>query len=219
MKRKAGLFLLAVMVAVSLGAIIVTSLAMYRLASQRYAEEIRKIEASLSDRFAVFQSMLSDQHGASRRTWKRCCRRSRQELESDGPGARRPVDRRADGAGARHGVQHIYFIDRSHIRLPDQLPRRHEPRLSPRAPFTEFLDLVFGGNQVMNDGIDLRRSPERSGPTATSAPREKTTSSRPRPTSATASTRPLGWMASSSSRTCSPTRSAQSVRQGTSTSI
>ena len=62
MKRKVGLFLLAVMVAVSLGAIVVTSLAMYRLASQRYAEEIRKIEASLSDRFAVFESMLSDQH-------------------------------------------------------------------------------------------------------------------------------------------------------------
>ena len=39
MKRKVGLFLLAVMVSVSLGAIIVTSLAMYRLASQRYAEE------------------------------------------------------------------------------------------------------------------------------------------------------------------------------------
>ena len=37
-KRKVGLFLLAVMVAVSLGAIIVTSLAMFRLASQRYAE-------------------------------------------------------------------------------------------------------------------------------------------------------------------------------------
>jgi hypothetical protein len=61
-KRKVGLFLLAVMVAVSLGAIIVTSLAMYRLASQRYAEEIRKIEASLSDRFGVFEAMLSDQH-------------------------------------------------------------------------------------------------------------------------------------------------------------
>ena len=64
MKRKAGLFLLAVMVAVSLGAIIVTSLAMYRLASQRYAEEIRKIEASLSDRFAVFGALLDDQRGA-----------------------------------------------------------------------------------------------------------------------------------------------------------
>ena len=62
MKRKVGLFLLAVMVAVSLGAIIVTSLAMYRLTTKRHAEEIHKIEASLSDRFKVFEDMLDDQH-------------------------------------------------------------------------------------------------------------------------------------------------------------
>ena len=58
MKRKAGLFLLAVMVAVSLGATIVASLAMYRLVSELQDDEIHKIEASLSDRFAVFEELL-----------------------------------------------------------------------------------------------------------------------------------------------------------------
>ena len=62
MKRKVGLFLFAVMVAVSLGATIVASLAMYRLVSEKQAAEIRNLEASLSERFAVFQAMLRSQH-------------------------------------------------------------------------------------------------------------------------------------------------------------
>ena len=195
MKRKVGLFLLAVMVAVSLGAIIVTSLAMYRLASQRYAEEIRKIEASLSDRFAVFQAMLSDQHERITSHMEKVLPAIAQELETTGPGARRSVDRRADGAGApAYGVQHIYFINRSHVVFQTNLPGDMNLAF-PKGPFTEFLDSVFGASRVMSDGIDLSRSPERSRPTATSGPRGKTTSSRPRPTSAAASTRPAtaGW--------------------------
>src|SRR6266446_3022265 len=62
MKRKVGLFLFAVMVAVSLGATLVASLAMYRLVSGTQAEEIRNIEASLSERFAVFEMMLRSEH-------------------------------------------------------------------------------------------------------------------------------------------------------------
>ena len=62
MKRKVGLFLLAVMVAVSLGATIVASLAMYRLVSGLQDDEIHKIEASLTDRFAVFEDMLRSEH-------------------------------------------------------------------------------------------------------------------------------------------------------------
>src|SRR3981081_3805293 len=63
MKRKGNLFFFAVLVAVSLGATIVASLAMYRLVSEKQAAEIRNLEASLSERFAVFQAMLRSQHG------------------------------------------------------------------------------------------------------------------------------------------------------------
>ena len=64
MKRKVGLFLFAVMVAVSLGATIVASLAMYRLVSEKQAAEIRNLEASLTERFAVFQTMLRSQQNS-----------------------------------------------------------------------------------------------------------------------------------------------------------
>jgi len=62
MKRKAGLFLFAVMLAVSVGATVVASLAMYRLVSHKQDNEIRRLEVSLSDRFAVFETMLRSQH-------------------------------------------------------------------------------------------------------------------------------------------------------------
>jgi class 3 adenylate cyclase len=153
-KRKVGLFLLAVMVAVSLGAIIVTSLAMYRLASQRYAEEIRKIEASLSDRFAVFQAMLSDQHERITSHMEQVLPAIAQELEATG---RAPGDLSSDELTAlahRHGVQHIYFINRSHIVFQTNLPGDMNLAF-PKGSFTEFLDSVFGANRVMSDGIDL----------------------------------------------------------------
>ena len=129
MKRKVGLFLLAVMVAVSLGAIIVTSLAMYRLASQRYAEEIRKIEASLSDRFAVFQAMLSDQHERITSHMEKVLPAIAQELEATG---RAPGDLSSDEltALAQPARRAAHLLHQSLARrLPDQPARRHEPRL------------------------------------------------------------------------------------------
>ena len=62
MKRKVSLFLFAVMVAVSLGATVVASIAMYRLVSENQDDEIHQLEASLSKRFAVFETMLRSQH-------------------------------------------------------------------------------------------------------------------------------------------------------------
>ena len=153
-KRKAGLFLLAVMVAVSLGAIIVTSLAMYRLASERYAEEIRKIEASLSDRFAVFEAMLSDQHERITSHMEKVLPEIARELAADG---RPPSALSSDEMTAlaqRHDVQHIYFINRSHVVFQTSFPGDMNLAF-PKGPFTEFLDSVFGANRVMNDGIDL----------------------------------------------------------------
>jgi class 3 adenylate cyclase len=153
-KRKAGLFLLAVMVAVSLGAIIVTSLAMYRLASERYAEEIRKIEASLSDRFAVFEAMLSDQHERITSHMEKVLPEIARELAADG---RPPSALSSDEMTAlarRYDVQHIYFINRSHVVFQTNFPGDMNLAF-PKGSFTEFLDSVFGANKVMSDGIDL----------------------------------------------------------------
>jgi class 3 adenylate cyclase/HAMP domain-containing protein len=154
MKRKVGLFLLAVMVAVSLGAIIVTSLAMYRLASQRYAEEIRKIEATLSDRFKVFEDMLDDQHDRITAHMDRVLPLIAQDLEVLG---RAPSDLSTDELTAlvkKYDVQHIYFINRAFIVFQTNLA--HDMNLTfPKGPFTEFLASVFDVGKVMSDGIDL----------------------------------------------------------------
>jgi class 3 adenylate cyclase/HAMP domain-containing protein len=153
-KRKAGLFLLAVMLAVSLGAIIVTSLAMYRLATQRHAEEIRKIEASLTDRFVVFQEMLGDQHERITAHMEKVLPAIAAELVAMG---RAPGELSSDEITAlaqRHGVHHIYFINRAHIVFQTNLPGDMNLAF-PKGPFTRFLDSVFGGNRVMSDGIDL----------------------------------------------------------------
>ena len=156
MKRKAGLFLLAVMVAVSLGAIIVTSLAMYRLTTKRHAEEIHKIEASLSDRFKVFEDMLDDQHDRITAHMDRVLPLITQDLEALG---RAPSDLSTDELTAlvrKYDVQHIYFINRAFIVFQTNLA--HDMNLTfPKGPFTEFLASVFDAGKVMSDGIDISR--------------------------------------------------------------
>ncbi len=156
-KRKAALFLLAVMLSVSLGAIIVTSLAMYRLASERYAQEIRKIEASLGDRFAVFETMLRDEHERITSHMEKVMPSIALDLEASGrpPGALSNEEMTA--LSHRHGVQHIYFINRNHVVF--QTNYRPDLNLAfPKGPFTRFLDSVFGGNRVMSDGIDISQA-------------------------------------------------------------
>ena len=99
MKRKVGLFLLAVMVAVSLGATIVASLAMYRLVSEKQDIEISKLEASLAERFAVFETMLRSQHERITAHMDKVLPEIAAELEAAGPPAAGPVGRRARRAG------------------------------------------------------------------------------------------------------------------------
>lgn len=154
MKRKVGLFLFAVMLAVSLGATIVASLAMYRLVSAKQDSEIRRLENSLSDRFAVFETMLRSQHQRIAAHMDRVLPAIVAELESSG---RRPQDlstAELDALCRKYDVQHIYFIDRSHKVFQTNLAS--DMNLSfPESDFTRFLDSVFGGGKVMNDGIDL----------------------------------------------------------------
>jgi class 3 adenylate cyclase len=154
MKRKVGLFLLAVMVAVSLGATIVASLAMYRLVSEQQDVEISKIEASLSDRFAVFEAMLRSEHERITANMAKVLPQIVAELKSLGRKRGDLSVADLDALARKYGVQHIYFIDRSYKVFQTNLA--YDMNLVfPTGPFTRFLDSVFGADKVMNDGIDL----------------------------------------------------------------
>lgn len=154
MKRKVGLFLFAVMLAVSVGATVVASLAMYRLVSDKQANEIRRLEASLSDRFAVFETMLRSQHQRITAHMDKVMPAIVAEFESSGrkPGDLSKAD--LDALTTKYDVQHIYFIDRSHKVFQTNLPSDMNLTF-PASDFTRFLDSVYGANKVMNDGIDL----------------------------------------------------------------
>ncbi len=160
MKRKVGLFLFAVMVAVSLGATIVASLAMYRLVSEKQAAEIRNLEASLSERFAVFQAMLRSQHAEITAHMGKVLPQIVAELESLG---RKPGDlsvAELDALTKKYGVQYIYFIDRAPKvfqtnRRRQGLERRHRPVLAHgRSPDLQLLRPQ--GNGLHRRSIDRR---------------------------------------------------------------
>ena len=154
MKRKAGLFLLAVMVAVSLGATLVASLAMYRLVSGTQAEEIGRIEESLSERFAIFETMLRSEHVRIVARMEKVLPEIAADFENLN---RSPSDlsvAELDALVRKYGVQHIYFIDRAHKVFQTNLAGDMN-LVFPKSEFTYFLDSVFGSNEVANDGIDL----------------------------------------------------------------
>ena len=154
MKRKVGLFLLTVLIAVSLGATIVASLAMYRLVSKLQDEELRRIEASLSERFDVFETMLRSENERNTVVMARVLPQIEADIDRMG---RPPADLTAEEMNAlatRYGVQHIYFIDRAHKVFNTNLS--YDRGLAfPEGPFTDFLDSVFGKGRAMSDGIDL----------------------------------------------------------------
>jgi class 3 adenylate cyclase len=151
-KRKVGLFLLAVIVGVTFGAALVVSMAMSRLVSGKQAEEIRNIEKSLSERFTIFEVMLRSQHGRIRAHVERVLpmiageveRLSADQLSSD----------QVNALAQKYDVQDIYFIDRAHKIF--QTTRPAEMNLQfPNSRFTEFLDTVYGDGHVIDRGIDF----------------------------------------------------------------
>jgi class 3 adenylate cyclase len=154
LKRKVGLFLLAVMVAGSLCATVVASLAMYRLVSEKQGAEIDSLEASLSERFAVFETMLRSEHESITDHMEVVLPEIVAELEGTG---RRPQDLSVDELDRlvrKYDVQHIYFIDRTHKVFQTNLA--YDMNLVfEKSDFTRFLDSVYGANRVMNDGIDM----------------------------------------------------------------
>lgn len=154
MKRKVGLFLLGVMVTVSLGATIVAALAMLRLLSQDQADDIRLIEKSLTERFAIFETMLRTQHQRIVAHAEKVLPEIALALDA---GGRAPADlsvAELDEVVRKFDIQHIYFIDRSHSVFQTNLA--HDMNLVfPPGSFTKFLDSVFGAGKVMNDGVDI----------------------------------------------------------------
>src|SRR5262245_45936974 len=154
MRRKVGWFLLSVMVAVSLGATIVASIAMSQLVSRQQADEIRNIETSLGEHFALFETMLRGQHERITARLGQVLPRIAAELGAVG---RHPSQLSAadlDAMVKRHGIQNIYFINRSHTVFQTNLATDMNLSFGP-GPFTRFLDSVFGADKVMSDGIDL----------------------------------------------------------------
>ncbi|HYX05016.1 MAG TPA: adenylate/guanylate cyclase domain-containing protein, partial [Reyranella sp.] len=154
MKRKVNLFLFAVMVAVSLGATVVASLAMYRLVAEKQANEIHRLEASLTERFAVFEAMLKSQHERIVAHMEAVLPQIVEELEKLG---RKPEELSVvelDKLTRKYGVQHIYFIDRKHKVFQTNLPGDMN-LVFDESSFTRFLDSVYRAGKVMNDGIDL----------------------------------------------------------------
>ena len=154
MKRKVSLFLFAVMVAVSLGATVVASMAMYRLVAEKQDDEIHRLEASLSKRFAVFETMLRSQHERIAAHMDKVLPEIVGELEATG---KQPQDlsvEELDQFVKKYEIQHIYFINRSHKVFQTNLAGEMNV-VFPEGRFTHFLDTVYGANKVMQVGIDL----------------------------------------------------------------
>jgi class 3 adenylate cyclase/HAMP domain-containing protein len=154
MKRKAGLFLLAVIMSVTLVTALVVSLAMFRLVSERQAEEIRSMERSLGERFDVFVAMLRTEHNRIRLHMEDALPKVAAEI---GAGDRAltiltPAD--LDALAKKYGFQRLYLVDRSHKVFETNLASDLNLQFAPAA-FASFLDTVFGKGVVMNDGIDL----------------------------------------------------------------
>jgi class 3 adenylate cyclase len=143
MKRKAGLFLLAVMVVASLVTMIVASLAMYRLVAGAQAEELRKIEASLSERFAVFELMMQT-----------VLPQIAADVERAGRDPRSLSSAEMDALAARYGIGHLYFIDRDYRVFQTNL-KSDLGLVFPKGRLTDFLDRVMGSGRVWSAGIDL----------------------------------------------------------------
>jgi len=154
MKRKVGLFLLAIMLAVTLGTTLVVSLVMYRLVTARQAQEIHNIEGSLSERFGIFEVMLRSHHAHIRSHMERVLPEIAAEIDASG---RSPGDLSKDEMDAlvkKYDVEYIYFVDRAHKVFQTNLATDLN-LVFPESDFTRFLDKVFDNGRVMSDGIDL----------------------------------------------------------------
>jgi class 3 adenylate cyclase len=154
LKRKVGLFLLAVILVVTLGATAVVSWSMYELVARKQAREIDDIEKSLSERFTVFEAMLRGQHIRIAAHMAQALPEIAAEIDRRGltPG-QLSLDQIKAIAKAK-GVEDIYFIDRSHTVFQTNLATDLGLQFPP-SDFTRFLDTVYGKDKVRDIGIDI----------------------------------------------------------------
>jgi class 3 adenylate cyclase len=153
LKRKVGLFLLAVILTVTLGVGVIVSFLMYKLVSNKQDQEIAAIEKSLSERFAVFEAMLHSQHLKISAHMTDVLPLIAEEMDRRGWKPEKLTLDQMNYLAKAYGVEKIYFIDRSHTVFQTNFDK--DMRLSfPPSNFTKFLDSVFGRNKVMDVGID-----------------------------------------------------------------
>lgn len=154
MKRKAGLFLLAVLVVASLVTMIVASVAMYRLVAGAQTEELRKIETSLSERFAVFELMLQSENRRNHRHMETVLPQIAADVERAGRDPRSLSSAEMDALATQYGIGHLYFIDRDYRVFQTNLPS-DLGFVFPKGRLTDFLDRVMGSGRVWSAGVDL----------------------------------------------------------------
>jgi class 3 adenylate cyclase len=154
LKRKVGLFLLGVIVAVTLGATLVVSLAMYRLVSANQDREIRTIEDSLSRHFTIFEVVLRSQHARIKAHMEAVLPAIAAEIGRLAAGPAQLSRDQLDALCRMFDVEHIYFIDRAHKVFQTNLDSDLNLQF-PTNGFTQFLDTVFDKNRVMSVGIDI----------------------------------------------------------------
>lgn len=154
LKRKVGLFLLAVILFVTLGTGGIVSVTMYNLVSGKQRQEIDQIEKALSDRFTVFEEVLHSQYDRIAAHMEEVLPAIADEIETRGISPDKLPVAELDQIAKSYGVQGIYFIDRSHkvfqTNVPADLGLAFEP-----SDFTRFLDTVYGRGKVMDVGIDI----------------------------------------------------------------
>jgi class 3 adenylate cyclase len=153
-KRKVGLFLLAVIIAVTLTAMLVVSLEMYDLVSGRQEQDIRDVEASLQKRFDIFETMLRTEHGLIMAHMEHALPQIEAVIERLAPTPAGLSPARLAALSKEYDVDSIYFIDRSHRVYQTNLASDLNLQFPPSG-FTKFLDSVFGQGKVMNVGIDI----------------------------------------------------------------
>jgi class 3 adenylate cyclase len=153
-KRKVGLFLLVVIVAVTLGATLVVALAMYRLVSKRQAQEIHAMEVSLSQRFGIFEALLHSEHALIDPHMEQVLPLIAGEVKTLAPSPGQLSQDQLNALSRKYGVYHIYFIDRSHKVFQTNLATDLNLQF-PTNGFARFLDTVYGKAIVKDIGVDI----------------------------------------------------------------
>ena len=107
--------------------------------SRNRLHEIHRLEASLTERFAVFETMLRSQHERITAHMDKVLPEIVTEIESLGTKDRGLSVTELNPLTKKYDIQHIYFIDRAHKVFQTNLAGDMNLAF-PESPFTRFLD-------------------------------------------------------------------------------